>query len=128
MADDCMTGDEPVVALIEDEPFVRDVAASELMEHGFRVVEFASADAALPWLESHGGDVAVLVTDVQMPGKLNGLELVSIVRQLWPSLAMLVTSGGPLVNPSRLPPLVRFVPKPWRPVDLANRVAQMARY
>ncbi len=68
----------------------------------------------------------MLVTDVQMPGRLDGLELVGILRRLWPKLAMLVTSGGPLVNPMALPPQVRFVAKPWRPAELAARIEQMA--
>ena len=117
---------EPMVALVEDEPLVRDLAASELTDRGFKVIEFPSADAALPWLEDHGGNLSVLVTDVQMPGKLNGLQLVDILNYLWPDLAVLVTSGGPLVNPSALPPRARFVAKPWLPTDLAARVQRMA--
>ena len=121
-----MTAYEPTIALVEDEELVRDVAASELMDLGFKVVEFENADSALPWLEQHGGDVSVVVTDVQMPGVLNGLQLVDLLNHLWPKLAVLVTSGGALVNPSRLPPHARFVAKPWRAADLASRVQTMA--
>ena len=121
-----MTYGEPMIALVEDEPIVRDLAACELSDLGFKVVEFGSADAALPWLRSHGADIAVVVTDVQMPGKLNGLQLADILNDLFPRLAILVTSGGPLVDPRKLPPCARFVAKPWRPADLAQRVKRMA--
>lgn len=121
-----MSADGYLVALVEDEPIVRDLAACELADRGFEVVEFGSADAALPWLEVNGGDVAVVVTDVQMPGRLNGLQLVEILNRLWPRLSVLVTSGGSLVDPAALPPCARFVPKPWRAADLALRVEKMA--
>lgn len=111
-----------MVAIVEDEDLVRDLAVCELEDRGLRVVEFATADAALPWLRAHGDELAMMVTDVQMPGALNGLQLADIVCELWPALSILVTSGGPLVNPSKLPPSACFVAKPWRPADLAARV------
>lgn len=118
-------GAPKLVALVEDEPIVRDVAAVELEDRGFSVVEFASADAALPYLQANGGAVSLVVTDLQMPGSINGLELVTLLRRWWPQLKVLVTSGGPLVNPSLLPPTARFIPKPWRPADMASRVQEI---
>jgi two-component system, response regulator PdtaR len=115
-----------LVALVEDEAIVRDIASIELEDHGFEVLEFGTADEALSFFERHGGDVTVLVTDVQMPGSMNGLELVAILKRRWPKLPMLVTSGGPLVDPNRLPPAVRFLAKPWRPADMAARVEELA--
>ena len=114
-----------LVALVEDEPIVRDVAASELEDRGFSVVEFPSADDALSYLRQNGGAVSLVVTDVQMPGAINGLELVALLRRWWPKLKVLVTSGGPLVNPSLLPPTASFIPKPWRAADMASRVQKM---
>jgi two-component system, response regulator PdtaR len=115
-----------LVALVEDEPIVRDIATVELEDHGFDVIEFATADEALPFFDQHGADVAVLITDVQMPGRLSGLDLIAILARRWPRLQMLVTSGGPLVDPGRLPPAVRFLAKPWRPADMAARVEELA--
>ena len=114
------------VVFVEDEALVRDVAVCELEDHGFKVVEFPSADEALPYLSRHGGDACVVVTDVQMPGALNGLQLVEIVSHLWPRTPMLVTSGGSLVDPQRLPPSVRFLRKPWHPSEMVDRVARLA--
>lgn len=116
---------QKVVALVEDEPVVRDVATLELEESGFAVIDFATADDALPYLRQNGGQLSAVVTDVQMPGQVDGLELVGLLRRWWPHLKVLVTSGGPLVNPSELPPTARFIAKPWRPADFALRVQEI---
>ena len=114
------------VLVVEDEFLVRELAVCELEESGFTVVEFPTADAALEHLQTHVGETAVVFTDVQMPGRLNGLDLVDIVSRSWPSIGVLVTSGGPLVNPTSLPPCARFVAKPWRASDIVNRVRGIA--
>lgn len=113
------------VVVVEDEFLVRDLAVCELEDNGFTVVEFDSADAALPYLRQHGGDAALIVTDVQMPGAVNGLELAEILASLWPGVPVLITSGGPLVDPRRLPPCVSFLRKPWRPDDMVARVVSL---
>ena len=110
------------VVVVEDEAIVRDLTVCELEDTGFDVVEFETADAALPYLRRHGAGLAAVVTDVQMPGQTNGLELADILNSIWPELRVLVTSGGPLVNPAKLPPCANFMPKPWLPADLARRV------
>ncbi|RYB06974.1 response regulator [Lichenibacterium ramalinae] len=113
------------VVIVEDEFLVRDLAVCELEENGFIVVEFDSADAALPYLREHGGEAALVLTDVQMPGDINGLDLVAILAHLWPGVPVLITSGGPLVDPRKLPPCAAFLSKPWRPEDMVERVAGM---
>ena len=115
-----------IVVIVEDEHLVRDLTACELEEEGFSVVEFETADAALPYLRRNGANLSVVITDVQMPGVMNGLQLVDVLNRLWPQLRVLITSGGPLVNPSRLPPCAKFLAKPWLPADLASRVKAMA--
>ena len=113
------------VVIVEDELLVRDLAVCELEDQGYTVVEFDTADAALPYLRQHGGTACVLVTDVQMPGLLNGLQLVDIVSHIWPETPVLVTSGGSLVDPQRLPPQARFLRKPWRPAEIVERVRSL---
>ena len=126
MAQTHNSGSRRTVVIVEDEFLVRDLAVCELEDNGFTVVEFDSADAALPYLREHGGDAAVIVTDVQMPGSLNGLELAAILDRLWPGVPVLITSGGPLVDPRRLPACAGFLRKPWLPEDMVARVAGMA--
>ena len=113
------------VVIVEDEFLVRDLAVCELEDNGFTVVEFDSADAALPYLREHGGEAALVLTDVQMPGAINGLDLVALLDSMWPGVPVLITSGGPLVDPRKLPPCAAFLSKPWRPEDMVERVAGM---
>jgi DNA-binding NtrC family response regulator len=114
------------VIVVEDEFLVRELAVCELEEVGFRVIEFATADDALAHLLEHPNEADVVFTDVQMPGQLNGLDLTDIVSRVWPNIRVLVTSGGPLVNPTKLPPCARFVAKPWRGTDIVSRVERLA--
>ena len=113
------------VVIVEDEFLVRDLAVCELEENGFTVVEFESADAALPYLREHGGEAALVVTDVQMPGSIDGLELVAILSRICPGVPVLITSGGPLVDPRNRPARATFMSKPWLPEDMVARVADM---
>ena len=117
-----------VVVIVEDEFLVRDLAVCELEENGFRVVEFETADAALPYLEEHGGEAALIVTDVQMPGRLDGLGLVALLSRWWPNLPVLVTSGGPLVDPRKLPARASFLSKPWTPEAMVDRVNRIVAH
>ncbi len=75
-----------------------------------------------PIYASTAASAALILTDVQMPGKLNGLQLVDILMQLWPGVPVLVTSGGPLVDPRKLPQCAAFISKPWRPDEMVARV------
>ncbi len=125
MAQAHIQGVRRTVVIVEDEFLVRDLAVCELEDNGFTVVEFDSADAALPYLREHGGEAALILTDVQMPGRLNGLELVDILSRLWPDVPVLITSGGPLVDPRKLPSCAAFLRKPWLPEDMVARVGRM---
>lgn len=114
------------VIVVEDDVLVRDLAVSELEDAGYHVIDFPTADEALVHLTDHADEAQVVFTDVQMPGRLNGLDLVDIVSRRWPGIQVLVTSGGTLVNPAKLPPCARFVAKPWRGADLLMRMERMA--
>lgn len=65
--------DQPVVLLVEDEPLVRLTQVDILREAGFWVLEAADADEAFEMLRGRG-DVSVVLTDVDMPGSLDGFE------------------------------------------------------
>ena len=114
------------VVVVEDEPLIRELALCELEDGGFEVVGFASADEAMGHLAHHGAGTSVLFTDVQMPGQLNGLDLAAIVARRWPAMLVLVTSGGTLVDPTRLPSRAQFVAKPWRSEDIVGRIRRLA--
>ena len=111
-----------VVLLAEDEALVRMMAADVLREDGgFKVVEVVNADEALTVLEATA-DIRALVTDVEMPGSLNGFTLARVVKQAWPHISIVVTSGRMAPGPKELPLGALFIPKPYRSADLVAAV------
>jgi CheY-like chemotaxis protein len=80
------------VLLVEDNPDVRDVTVMLLEELGYRVLFAPSADAALQLLAS-GEAVDLVFTDVVMPGELDGIALARRVKEEYPEIAVLLTTG-----------------------------------
>lgn len=110
---------EPHVALIvEDDPDVRDLAATLLEETELDVVEVESADAAVAYLQERGGEVAMLFADVCLPGDMDGVQLAKAACTRWPTMRIVLTSGDPGTVSGGLPDGVTFMPKPWRGLDV----------
>jgi two-component system, response regulator PdtaR len=82
----------PVVLVVEDEVLVRMVIADKLREAGYVVIEVADAQQALDAL-AHCFDVRVIVSDIQMPGSLDGRGLAHAVRSAYPAIKIVLTSG-----------------------------------
>ena len=80
------------VLIVEDEPLVRFCAVQTVEEAGFAVIEAANADEAIAILESRR-DIRVVFTDIHMPGSMDGLKLAHAVRDRWPPIKIIVTSG-----------------------------------
>src|ERR1700730_10414281 len=94
--------DRPVVLIVEDESIARMDAVEIAEAWGFAVVEAANADEAICILEARS-DIGIVFTDVQMPGSMDGLKLAQAVRNRWPPIKLVVTSG-------RLPPTLGDMP------------------
>jgi CheY-like chemotaxis protein len=110
----------PTVLVVEDEILIRMLVSESLRHAGCEVVEAATAEEALEVLSAtHGPDV--LVTDVRMPGALDGLELASRVRKARPGLKVVITSGhAPAQNTAGLADA--FLAKPFALEHLVGRV------
>jgi CheY-like chemotaxis protein len=105
------------VLIVEDEPLVRLCAVETVEEAGFRVIEAADADEAIRILESRS-DIRAVFTDIHMPGSMDGLKLAHAVRDRWPPIKIIVTSGRELVTAQELPDGGRFFAKPYDPVKI----------
>ena len=110
-----------LVLIVDDEPLVRFFACEALEGAGFHVIEAASADHALKLLRSRN-DVGVLFTDVNMPGRLDGMALARLVHKGWPNISIVVTSGRPLTG--RIPDDGAFLPKPYNLGEMTNVIAR----
>jgi two-component system, response regulator PdtaR len=107
----------PTVLIVEDEVILR-IYAAELAEGaGFSTLEAGNAEDALRQLEDLE-QVEILLTDVNMPGSIDGLELASIVRQRWPEIKVIIASGRPDTRDAVLQSETRFVSKPFTSHDL----------
>jgi CheY-like chemotaxis protein len=114
----------PTVLLVEDEPLVRMLNLEILHEAGFRVVDANDADEAFEVLRRRQDRIGAVLTDVDMPGSLNGFEFARLVSQGWPEVGILVTSGKMAPAPGDLPPRSAFLAKPYMPATL---VAELRR-
>jgi CheY-like chemotaxis protein len=101
------------VLIVEDEPLIRLGLATAVEEAGYDVVEAANASEALRRLEADP-DIRLLLTDVDMPGGMDGIALAHYVRDRWPPVRLIVISGKVGVKPGQLPSGARFVSKPYQ--------------
>ncbi len=106
-----MTGSVSVL-VVEDEFLIRMDVAQQLSEEGYRVFEASNADAAVRLLETEPS-IRILFTDIDMPGSMDGLKLAAAVRDRWPPVKIVVTSGHRLVDIADLPEGSVFYPKPY---------------
>jgi DNA-binding response OmpR family regulator len=81
----------PTILLVEDEAIIRLSLAEHLRECGFDVLEAWNGDLAKDLLGERGIDV--VFTDVQMPGQLDGLALARWLRETYPDVDLMITSG-----------------------------------
>ncbi|MCX7789258.1 MAG: PAS domain S-box protein, partial [Chloroflexaceae bacterium] len=98
-------GDETIL-LVEDDEAVRHFARQQLTSLGYRVLEAATGPEALEIVRAHD-DIALLFTDIVMPGGMSGRDLVEAARQVRPGLKVLYTSGyaeNVIVHHGRLDP------------------------
>ena len=102
-----------LVLVVEDEALIRMHAADMIRDLGFEVMEAANADQAISLLESNS-EISVVFTDIQMPGSMDGLKLARFVRDRWPPIRIVATSGHVRVGEDDLPSGSFFLPKPYR--------------
>jgi len=114
----------PVVLVVEDDYLLRLDAADMIKAADFEVIEAANADEAIAILESRN-DIAVIFTDIQMPGSMDGLRLARAVRGRWPPIKIITTSGQRIIEELDLPEGGRFLPKPYNPTQVSGVLREL---
>lgn len=100
------------ILLVEDDNVIRMLVNEYLEEFGYRVVVVASGDDALPILVNNK-EIDLIITDVRMPGKLNGFDLIEEASRLRPTLKTIVMSGQTGETNNRADVADRFIAKPF---------------
>ena len=114
------------VLVVEDDAAVREIATAILDELGYRVLEAADGEEALRVFGLHAADIALLLTDVVLPGKLRGREIAERVTAIRPEVKVLFMSGyteNSIVHQGRLDDGVELIGKPFKREQLARKVA-----
>lgn len=112
------------VLVVEDDPLIRLDAATLLEAAGLDVVAMDNADDAFAYTVEQSDGVAAIFTDVRMAGEMDGSDLAKAVAVAFPKVAVLVTSGAEVRGD--LPANVRFLPKPWLPLDVLTAMQDAA--
>lgn len=102
------------ILIVEDEPFIRYDLVDFFEDRGFKVFEAEDADEAIEVLAANAS-IRIVLTDVQMPGSMDGVKLAHFVRGRYPPTILIVVSG--MANPfaADLPDRAVFVEKPFDP-------------
>jgi DNA-binding NtrC family response regulator len=109
--------------VVEDDPMQREMICLLLEESDMDVIECESAEAAELVLEEAGASLVLMMTDVQLAGHKNGVDLAHVAKKFNPDMDVIVTSGIPLRQ--ALPDGAKFWSKPWAPLDVIREAERM---
>jgi two-component system, response regulator PdtaR len=112
------------VLVVEDEAFIRMDVVDVLRAAGFEVLEATNAEEAIQMLECNS-DVRLVFTDIDMPGSMNGLKLAAAVRNRWPPVRIIATSGHVKIRAGDLPAGALFFSKPYQPLQIIDAIREL---
>jgi len=116
--------EKTIILVVEDEAIIRMSAVHMLEDAGFSVLEACNADVAVQMLESRS-DIRAVFTDIEMPGSLCGLKLARAIRDRWPPIHLILTSGRVTPGDLDLPRLARFIGKPYAPSQVLTALGEL---
>lgn len=114
----------PVVLIVEDEFLIRMDAIDMIQAAGFETLEAANADEAIAILTAQP-EIHVVFTDIQMPGSMDGVKLAHFVKDRWPPIKIIATSGHIRLAGYELPNGGRFLQKPYSALEVATHLREM---
>ena len=112
-----------VILVVEDEMLLRMRAVDMVEDAGYTSFEAVDADEAVAILESRS-DIALLLTDIQMPGSMDGLKLAHTEHERWPPIKIILVSGQLKLDTIEIPADSRFFGKP---LEAGEMIAEMQR-
>jgi CheY-like chemotaxis protein len=119
------TDQRPIILTVEDEVLVSEFLGDLLRDEGYCVIATQNADEAIAVLEARS-DIRVVITDINMPGSMDGLKLAAAVRHRWPPIKIIVATGRAPPPQDELPSECVFLSKPYVPRTLLEKVHALA--
>ena len=110
---------ERVILVVDDHPLIRMDTADMVKSCGCRPLEADNADEAIRRLENCAA-IRFVITDVEMPGTMNGIELAKLIRERWPQIAIIIVSGRTSADLDGLPADISFLENLCVPSCSAN--------
>ena len=116
---------QPYVLVVEDEFFSRMHAANLVEAAGYRAIEASNADEAIDILEARK-DIRIVFTDIDMPGSMDGMKLARAIRDRWPPIELILTSGHFDVPEGDIPERGLFFSKPYHESEIVSALRRFA--
>jgi CheY-like chemotaxis protein len=113
------------ILVVDDEPLLRMVLVDLFEDAGYLVREASDAAEAMTILQSSPA-IRIVVTDIQMPGSMDGLRLAGYINDAYPPIALIVCSGAVPPDQSALPGNAVFMPKPVNQSQLLHIIRTLA--
>ena len=115
----------PVVLAVEDEPLILMLVVDMIRDAGFDPLSASNADEAISIFERRD-DIKIVLTDISMPGSMDGIKLAQAVRGRWPPIRIIVTSGFSGSEQKLLPEGSQFIPKPYSAGQISDALHSLA--
>ncbi len=110
------------VLLVEDDPLIREFVVEALRDAGYHVIHASTGEEALDWCKRHVADV--LVTDVTLPGNIDGWQIAERCRESDPELPVIYATGYSPAAPRPVPGS-RILNKPYHPDEVVRMVGDL---
>lgn len=106
------------VLVVEDDADQRYLVGTLFEESGFEVLECENGEEALALMQDRREQMALVYTDVVLPGRIDGVDLANSVHDKLPQVPVIVSSGASADRVKDIPDNAVFMQKPWRALDL----------
>jgi two-component system, response regulator PdtaR len=116
--------DQETVLVVEDEAIIRMSTVAILEDAGYAVFEAQNSIEALEQLSQHA-QIGIMLTDVRMPGRMDGLSLVTRVQTDYPAIRAIVMSAHTTAKEARDAGALGFVFKPYLPQTIIRTVRDL---
>jgi CheY-like chemotaxis protein len=116
------------VLIVEDDAELRSLTAALLEDEQLNTIECESAEAALAVMLMGERHITMILADVRLQGVMDGIDLTWELKQRWPLLPIVLTSGCLREHVRELPAGVTYLPKPWQPLNVLVLAEQAIAY